>query len=586
MTTDVTRDEEIVEDWLARLNGSLASRDFRGVGELFVENGFLRDLVALTWHFHTYRGRAVIATAWKAAHARTAPRGFRSIGPSVTKRKHKADGTDVVETILEFETAAGSGKAVLRLVEQPDGRYRAWLLATALHELKGHPERLGEHRPVGTPSLDAFGGKNWLDRRIEEQAYCGREPDVLVVGAGQSGLSVAARLRALGVDTLVVDRLPRVGDVWRNRYHSLTLHNAIWLNHLPYMPYPDTWPVYIPKDKLANWFESYADAMELNVWTSTEVVRALYDESGGRWTATLRGDDGRLRTLQPAHIVMATGVSGIPYWPAIPGLERFAGSVIHSADYKGGETAQRAIVFGTGNSAHDVAQDLYVSGGCQVTMVQRSSTTIVDIDTVHHVYDRLSKRLAPDLADLMLVATPYDLAVEAFRSMTRIAKERDAKLISGLESVGFRTDYGPDDTGHRMKYLRYGGGYYINVGCSELIARSEIDLVHSERVDSVVEKGVRLTDGTVIEADLIVLATGYHNQSALVERLFGRAVADRVGPIWGYDDEGELRAMYKRTAQPGLWFHAGSLTQSRVYSRLLALQIKACVEGIVDVARG
>jgi cation diffusion facilitator CzcD-associated flavoprotein CzcO len=581
-------DEQIVQDWTNRFNQLLESGDFPGVAALFATNGYLRDLVALTWHLHTYKGLREIEQAFRENDGLTRPRNFRLTESNVTKRKRKADGTAVIETILDFETVNGTAKAVLRLIDEPDGAQRAWVLSTALRGLDQHPERVGEHRFVGTPSLDTFGGKNWLDRRRDEEVFDSRDPEVLVVGAAQSGLGVAARLRALDVDALVIDRFPRVGDVWRNRYHSLTLHNAVWLNHLPYLPFPDTWPIYIPKDKLANWFEGYAEAMELNVWTSTELVGATYDSTKQRWIATLRTSNDDVRTVQPAHIVMATGASGTPIWPQVPGMDAFGGTVIHSADFAGGSTmtGTRAVVFGSGNSAHDVAQDLYVNGDCQVTMVQRNSTTIVDINTVHKVYDRYSKRLSPELADLLLVATPYELSVEAFRSMTEAAKECDRELISKLESVGFRTDYGEDETGHRMKYLRNGGGYYINVGCSNLIVEGAIDLLQYNEVAEIVEEGLLLVDGRIVEADLIVMATGYENQSALVRRIFGAEVAERVGPIWGYDEEGELRGMYKRTEQPGLWFHAGSLTQSRVYSRLVALQIKACLEGLLDADIG
>lgn len=579
------REEDgIVIDWASGLNALLEEGNFSAAASLFAANGYLRDLVALTWHFHTYRGHPQIEQALRKADSQVKPRRFRLAGQGITKRKRKIDGTAVIETILDFDTNKGIGKAVLRLVQNSHDVYEAWVLATTLHGMTDHPERVGQNRPVGTPSLDTFGGKNWLDRRYEDLAYDDRDPDVLVVGAGQCGLAVAARLRALGVDTLVVDRLPRVGDVWRNRYHSLTLHNAIWLNHLPYMPFPDAWPVYIPKDKLANWFEGYAEAMELNVWTSAELVSATYDNAEQRWAAKVERSDGAARSLRPAHIIMATGVSGIPYWPDIRGMDSFRGTLLHSADFKGGSSAtgMRAVVFGSGNSGHDVAQDLCANGKCHVTVVQRKPTTVVDISTVHEVYDRFSTRLSPDHADLMLIATPYDLAVDAFRSMTKKAKERDSELIATLQSVGFRTDYGEDETGHRMKYLRHGGGYYINVGCSNLIAGKAIDLLQYDQVDRIIEHGLRLADGSIVEADIIVMATGYENQQALVQQIFGTEVADRVGPIWGYDTEGELRSMYKRTGQPGLWFHAGSLTQARVYSRLIALQIKACLEGVIQ----
>src|SRR6202012_5058781 len=104
-------------------------------------------------------------------------------------------------------------------------------------------------------------------------AYVDRDPAVLVVGAGQAGLSIAARLGQLQVDTLIVDRERRIGDNWRNRYHALVLHNQVHVNHLPYMPFPPNWPTYIPKDKLANWFETYAESMGLNVWSGPHFAR-------------------------------------------------------------------------------------------------------------------------------------------------------------------------------------------------------------------------------------------------------------------------------------------------------------------------
>lgn len=582
MASDCTHDE-LVDQWTSQFNDALESDDLPYAVSLFTPEGYLRDLVALTWDLKTYRGHSEIESALRLAQAATGPRNFRLAGPNITKRKKKPDGSVVVETILDFDTHTGTGQAVLRLVPAPDGGYRAWVLATCLTALRDYPELVGEHRPSGEPSLASFAEKNWIEQREHQLTYSDRHPDVLIVGAGHSGLGVAARLGALGVDALVVDRLNRVGDIWRNRYHSLVLHNAVWLNHLPYIPFPDTWPLYVPKDKLANWLEFYADSCELNVWSGTELEAGSYDDDQAHWTARLRGVKGE-RILNPKHIIMATGASGVPRWPAIEGLSDFAGKVIHSDQFRGATTlsASNVVVFGSGNSAHDVAQDIYTNSDCHVTMVQRSSTTVVDLRTAREIYDRYSHRLSAEHADLMLVATPYDLSVEAFQGLTQNAIVRDRELISKLNAVGFKTDYGEDATGHRMKYLRRGGGYYINVGCSNLIADGAIDVLQYERVDRVVPDGVRVTDGSVVKADLIVMATGYENQRAMVKQVFGDEVASRVGPVWGYDEGGELRAMYKRTGQPGLWFHAGSMMQSRIFSRSIALQIKADLEGLRD----
>ena len=453
--------------------------------------------------------------------------------------------------------------------------------------MRGHEERVGQSRPTGQSYARDFRGPNWLDQRRSAAQYADRDPAVLVVGGGQAGLSIAARLNMLQVDTLVIDRWPRIGDNWRQRYHALTLHNQVHVNHLPYMPFPPGWPTYIPKDKLAGWLEAYVESMEINYWPATELVSGAYDEADGRWSVVLRGANGNAREMRPRHVVLATGISGIPNLPDIPGLRSFAGTVQHSSEYGDGETwgGKRAIVIGTGNSGHDIAQDLH-SSGAQVTLVQRSPTQIVNIEPSaqlpYALYDE-----GPSLedCDLLAASMPLPLAKKSHIALTARARELDKALLDGLERVGFKLDYGEDGTGWQFKYLTRGGGYYFNVGCSDLIVEGKIRLVRFSDIAETIAAGARLKSGETIPADLIVLATGYKGQERLVARLFGEAVAARVGPIWGFGDGMELRNMFMRTGQPGLWFIAGSLAQCRIYSKHLALQIKACEAGLLTTPR-
>jgi putative flavoprotein involved in K+ transport len=405
---------------------------------------------------------------------------------------------------------------------------------------------------------------------------------VLVVGGGQAGLSIAARLSRRGIDTLIVDRWPRIGDNWRRRYRALTLHNQVHVNHLPYMPFPPSWPSYIPKDKLASWFEAYVESLELNYWTDTELEGGTYDEESGRWTVELRRD-GLKQTMRPRHIVMATGVSGIPNLPDIPTLPSFHGKVLHSSQYEDGEDwkGAGALVVGTGNSGHDIAQDLF-SSGAKVTLAQRSSTLVVNIEPSAQIPYALYDEGPPlEDCDLLTASFPLPLARRSHMAMTARAKQLDKPLLDGLERVGFRLDDGEDGTGWQFKYLTRGGGYYFNVGCSDLIVEGKIRLLQLADIAGFGADGAQLGSGERIAADLIVLATGYKGQEHLVAKLFGAAVAERVGPVWGFGDGLELRNMYTRTAQPGLWFIAGSLAQCRIYSKYLALQIVACEAGIL-----
>jgi cation diffusion facilitator CzcD-associated flavoprotein CzcO len=483
----------------------------------------------------------------------------------------------------------GRGSGIVRLVpDAADGdRLKAWTLLTALDELKGFEEQLGTSRPRGHAYSRDFRGPNWLDLRNASRDYANRDPAVLVVGGGQAGLAIAARLKQLQIDTLIVDREARIGDNWRKRYHALTLHNQVQVNHLPYMPFPPSWPTYIPKDKLANWFEAYVDAMELNFWTGTEFEGGVYDDAKGVWTVTLRRADGGKRTMHPRHVVMATGVSGIANVPVIPTLDNFKGTLLHSSRYEDGEnwTGKRAVVIGTGNSGHDIAQDLH-SSGADVTLVQRSPTLVTNIEpSAQLAYATYNEGTLED-NDLIATSTPTPLAKKTHVMLTEQSKQLDKELLDGLRRVGFKLDFGEAGTGWQFKYLTRGGGYYFNVGCSNLIVEGAIKLTQFSDIESFVTEGVRMKDGTTLPADLIVLSTGYKTQEYLVRKLFGDGVAERVGPIWGFGDGLELRNMYVRTGQPGLWFIAGSLAQCRINSKYLALQIKAIEEGILGREAG
>jgi hypothetical protein len=131
-----------------------------------------------------------------------------------------------------------------------------------------------------------------------------------------------------------------------------------------------------------------------------------------------------------------------------------------------------------------------------------------------------------------------------------------------------------------MRYLRKGGGYYINVGCSELIIDGSITVEQASDVDRFVPDGLRLRDGRVLPADLVVFATGYANQQEGVRRLLGDEVAEKVGPIWGFDDNGTMRNMWQGTAQPGFWVMGGALMEARFHSRFLAVRITAELQGV------
>ena len=574
-----------VDEWLSDFEDALSGEDAESLASIFHPDCYWRDVLAFTWRITTFRGPEDIASALHSRAGRTGATGFETDRKRAAPRRVVRAGTECIEAIFAFETAVGRGDGVVRLIPGPadDDRLKAWTLLTALEELAGFEERIGAARPTGDSYSRDFRGPNWLDLRKAAAAYEDRDPAVLVVGGGQAGLSIAARLTHLGVDTLIVDRHGRIGDNWRKRYHALTLHNQVQVNHLPYVPFPPSYPTYIPKDMLANWFELYTEAMELNFWPGTDFGGGTYDDAAQCWTVRLTFADGSAREMRPRHIVMATGVSGIPQVPELPGLEEFAGTVVHSGAYDNGEAwaGKKAIVVGTGNSGHDIAQDLHCDGA-SVTLVQRRSTLIVNIEPSAQIpYALYDEGPSLEDCDLIVTAIPFAVARRSHVIMTEQAKRLDQELLDRLAARGFKLDFGEDGTGWQFKYLTRGGGYYFNVGCSDLIADGAIGLIQFSDIERFVADGARLRSGETLPADLIVLATGYKGQDALVRRLFGDAIAERVGPIWGFGEDDELRNMFMRTPQPGLWFIAGSLAQCRIFSKYLGLQIKAFEEGMI-----
>jgi putative flavoprotein involved in K+ transport len=567
------------EDWLVAFENALVARDEARIGAQFHQDCHWRDILAFTWHLTPLAGRDKVAARLVAEQERAAAHGFHLPSGRRPPCQVRRLGIDSIEAIFEFETADGRGAGVIRLSPDAEagGAMKAWLLSTTLEVLAGHAEKVGANRPTGAAYSRNFGGDNWADVRRKASAYDDREPVVLVIGAAQSGLSIAARLNQLNVDTLVIEKWPRIGDSWRKRYHSLALHNSIHLNHLPYMEFPPTWPKYIPKDMLGNWFEFYADAMEINCWTDTEFVAGEWDETAKCWTARLKRSDRTERVVRPRHLVFANGVSSYPMIPDLPGLQDFKGDVFHSEGFDSGAgwEGKNALILGTGSSANDIALDLH-SHGVNTTLIQRGSTTVVSIDPSARLNEAIWDEggLLED-CDLIVSSSTPPLIIKAYQSVTKRMLELDKEMIEGLKGIGFKHDVGEDRTGHQMKYFRRGGGYNLDAGSSALMIKGELGLLQYDRIERFIADGALLKDGSTVPADLIILATGYYPQIELVRRALGEEMVERIGPVWGIDADGELSNMFKRTAQEGLWFIAGGLAQCRIYSKYMALQIKA-----------
>jgi cation diffusion facilitator CzcD-associated flavoprotein CzcO len=579
-----TASKEIVQHWIDGL-GQLSTQTDQAVDALWLADGWWRDFLALTWDIRTFHGRAEIKKAL-SEHLETAELGGFTLTPGKEPELvTNDDATPWIQAFLDFETAASRGRAVVRLVEDGNGEWRAWTFLTAMQELNGYEERVGHHRPRGTVHQPTVGRVTWREERDREREFVDGDPQALVVGAGQAGLTVAARLSRMGVSTLVVERNERVGDNWRNRYPSLVLHDPVWYDHLPYIPFPSSWPIFTPKDKLADWFEFYAESLDLNVWTGSDLSQVSYDDESETWSVLVRRAEGVERTLRVKHVIMATGANGQPSLPAIEGIEEFDGPIYHSSAHPAGQSIEgkKVVILGASTSAHDVAQDCYELGAAEVTMVQRSSTLVMSAEHgLQVLFEGIYEQDGPptDDADLLNMAFPFRLAAKIQAAATREIAERDQELLDSLRKAGFSLD-DSDDGSILWKYLDRAGGYYVDVGCSALIASGEIRLKQGIGVRRLSKSGVEFDDGTVIEADVIVMATGYQNMREDVRAIFGDDVADRCKSVWGLDEEGELRSVWRDSGHPHFWIMAGNLSLCRIFSRYLALRIKAIEEGLV-----
>lgn len=568
--------------WLESFAAALAGGNRHALTALFHADSHWRDMVTFTGRIATLSGGAEIANALATASRASQTRAFAIDPQRSAPAQVLRAGYTVLEVFFKFETATSRARGIVRLdpATLEGDAPKAWTLFTEVDEFKGYEETVGRRRPKGEVYSRDFSGPNWLDRRVLSSRYEDRDPTVLVVGGGQAGLSIAARLRQLEVDALVIDRLGRIGDNWRLRYHALTLHNQVYANHLPYMPFPPNFPTYLPKDKLASWFEAYVDSMEINYWTRTEFLGAERDEANDCWVARIRRD-GVERTLRPRHLIMATGASDTPQLPDIKGLGDFRGLAVHSSRYEDPTPwkGRHAVVIGTGTSAHDIAQDLY-SNGVSVTMVQRSPTLIVSVEPAGQLpYTLYHEGRSLDECDQVAASMPLAWFEKLHRMLAVQARELDRDLIDALKRVGFQINE-EDETGWQFMYLNRGGGYYFNVGCSNLIAEGKIPLRQYADIERVVPEGIQFRDG-LLPADLIVCATGYLGPEHVVGQLFGADVAARVGRVWGINPQTqELNSVFNRTGQRGLWFIAGSFAQCRIMSKYLALQVKATEAGI------
>ncbi|KAL2834081.1 hypothetical protein BJY01DRAFT_259666 [Aspergillus pseudoustus] len=569
------------EGIVARLSAATAEEDAQDFARLFLDYGVWRDKLSFTWDFRTFNFRDAILEAAMDLLPQTKARNFSFVEPAPVVLRPYPDFAQL-QFVVSFETEIVIASAVINAVLTRDG-WRIYTMHTVAEGLRQFPEQ-------AAPDGHMTGITSWESQRAE--AINTVDPEVLIIGGGQNGLAMAARLKVLGMENLIIERSDEIGDVWKKRYEYLSLHFPHWPDALPYFKYPQHWPTYTPAQKQGLYMNWYASALELNVWTKSTVVTAKQpDTKDGRWTVVISKDGGKEnRTLHPRHLIMATSLCGVPYTPSVPGMADFAGEIRHSSAHTSARDfiGKRVCVVGTSSSGFDTAYEC-ARLGIDVTLLQRSPTYIMSLT---HSVPRLLGGYAPDeknggqipdlaVQDRLNFGTPTGPGEELARRTAQVLEDLDRPLLEALNARGLRTWRGQRDTGNHTLGQTRNGGFYFDAGaCAEIINGGiKVEQGFIERFTSSSSK-VILSGGREREFDLVVFATGFSNMVDSIRETLGEKIAGQCGTVWGIDEEGEYRTAYRETGVPNLWIMVGFLPMTRYASKLLALRLKAIEEGI------
>ncbi|KAM5346055.1 hypothetical protein ACJ41O_009060 [Fusarium nematophilum] len=493
----------------AVLSSTIQNLQFLNEDQLYAD-AFWRDLLAFTGTFRTFHTPRTISTAWQELSARTEPSDF--IFTPGTAQVKRFGPVGWIEGRFTFKTGGqhrGEGSGIIFIVPTEEQRWKVWLISTILESLDafGNPDA-----PPSVTKLvnSATAATNGRDSRQDKEETA---TDVLIVGAGQNGICLAARLKALGVEAMALEKEDAVGANWTSRYDSVKLHTGKHFAHLPfeYTFAGDEYPYFLRGTDLAKGYRDYVSRYGIDVRLSTVVESVAWVTNSKSWKVHAV-QHGKRWDIKAKHIVFATGAGGQqPKFPSVP--------------------------------AHDVAVDMVEAGLSSVTMVQRNPTPVLParwfLQAHTQLYNEASIITESDRREYSLPLTFYRNLAETL--MKKLATEEPEQFDS-LEQAGFKVVRVPNPL--KIMFERQ-GSHYLDVGGSQKIIDGEIRIKQGE-IKNYVATGLQLADGSTLEADVVVFCTGFeNNMRTMVESIVGPELLEQLDHHWYVDKEGEVRGAFK-----------------------------------------
>ncbi|PVH87542.1 FAD/NAD(P)-binding domain-containing protein [Cadophora sp. DSE1049] len=536
------------------------------------ESALWRDHFSLAGAVRTFYGRDRIKNQWSSYSRERLPHSFKAGRAMVLRPTPDSSWIDVSFTFLTIQrgdlVGNCSGTASFIPSESSQG-WKLWMLKTVLENFEGFGSPDDPSPIFKEPEVTAE-----KDEQLEHEVA------VLVVGAGQNGLSVAGRLGALGISYILLEKAPTIGFSWTGKYDAVRQHTVKEMNNLPFdRTYKASDPTLLPAKIVAEGFQNYVQKYRINIWLAAKVESCLKSSGSPGWVVKVRKGEQE-HVIKARHIVLSMGASqSVPNYPEIENASSFTGTILNIGSFKNSSPwkGKKAIVVGSATGAHDVAQDMLDYGVGTVTMIQREKTPIFPVEWIVAGQSTIyNLQIPPQMADRIAGTEPHKVSREILKINFKIAQKIEKERFDALERVGFYVD--------RERPLNDGvilrlGGYYIDVGTSARVAKGDIKVKSRDPIKRFVENGLEFESGDVVEADLVVFATGYQRDPRLqAASIVGAEVAQSMRSSKGFDEDGELDGIMM-PSYPYAWLMGGAVSMARWNSRFIALQIQAELMG-------